>query len=348
MATITITDELSHIIFTDSAGTGLEVSVPKRNLTILKRTNDGDDTEYVYLNWPAGGQSGGHIWHRDDYKLKYTDVTSPSLASNAALVALLQEYAGSIASSGGAGGAGGGSIVYTNAAGDFTATPGDGDKTITIAGLPFTLEAIHVVGGSIKRIDTNDEVTNVKLTDVAVSSGVITLSDEDNFALTDTLYVTLIGPDKWYDRNLDNAKTNTQNPDYEHYTNPQTLVSASDVGDEFANWTDQGPEIPCDSYNELCLFVDFTVNDSTLATMRVLAKHESGGSEEYVMDDFAEISLGDSNLSRCYKVPIDHVTPYVQVQTKTGYAEQGGTTTTTTTVGHTNGTVGIVYTLGYK
>jgi hypothetical protein len=133
------------------------------------------------------------------------------------------------ASSSGAGGAGGGSIVYTNAAGDFTATPGDGVKTVTITGLPFTLEAKHVAGGSIKKIDTNDIATDVPLTDVAVAAGVITLADADNFATTDELYVTLIGPDKWYDRAQDSAKQLVQNPEWAHYTDVEHITDDSDA-----------------------------------------------------------------------------------------------------------------------
>ena len=225
-ATITITDSTGYIIFKDSAGTDQTVHVPKHNLTILQRTDAGNDTEYIYLNWPAGDRSGAKDW----YKLNYLRVTSPTLASNDALVALLQEYVASAISGGSAGGAGGGSIVYTNAAGDFTATPGDGDKTVTIAGLPYALKAIHVVGGSIKRINSDDEVSDVKLTDVTVAAGVITLDDEaDNFALTDTLYVTLIGPDKWYDQAQDSAKQLVQNPEWAHYEDPNHIVDVSNA-----------------------------------------------------------------------------------------------------------------------
>jgi len=253
------------------------------------------------------------------------------------------------AASSGAGGAGGGSIVYTNAAGDFTATANAGTKTITITGLPFTLEAIHVVGGSIKKIDVDDVVTTVPLTDVAVAAGVITLDDADDFVVTDTVYITLIGPDKWYDRDQDNAKVNVDNSDPAHYTDPSyDLVTDAEVGDEFGNWTDQGAEIPCASYNVCRAWVEYTANDSTVPKLRALAKHESGGSDEYDMDDFSEVSLGTLNMKKCYVIPIDHTVPYLQIQTKTGFAGEGGVTTTTTTVGHTNGTISIKYTLGYK
>ena len=131
-----------------------------------------------------------------------------------------------------AGSAGGGATTYSNAFGDFVATINNGTKTITITALPFTLEAMHVVAGrSIKKIDTSDVVTDVALTDVAVAGGIITLADEvSNFVTGDVVVVTLGGPDKWYDSALDNALTNTQNPDYGHYTDVEHLVDEEDLG----------------------------------------------------------------------------------------------------------------------
>jgi hypothetical protein len=130
--------------------------------------------------------------------------------------------------SGGAGGAGGGSIVYTNAAGDFIATPTNGAATITITGLPFTLEAIHVMGGSIeKKAVTTNLISTLNPTTISVSSGVITLGGIANFATGDEVIVTLIGPDKAYDRTLDIQKVVIQNPEYAHTTSVETLVSES-------------------------------------------------------------------------------------------------------------------------
>ena len=73
----------------------------------------------------------------------------------------------------GNGGAGGGSIVYTNAAGDFIATPTSGAKTITITGLPFTLDVLNVAAGSIKLITSAGAVSVVELENVTVSGGVV-------------------------------------------------------------------------------------------------------------------------------------------------------------------------------
>ena len=258
------------------------------------------------------------------------------------------------ADAGGAGGAGGGSIVYTNAAGDFVATPNVGTRTITITGLPFTLEDIHVMGGSIKRKPVaGGPITDVGLTDVIVAAGVITLADETNvFVATDVIYVTLIGPDKWYDRDQDSAKSLTQNPDYGHYTDPTALVAGELVGIYDWIWRDQGGEIDVRSYNTITLWVILTAGDEASNELRVLSKHTSAGADEYKMDTDAEYikDLGVANTKVRYDFELDHTTPFLQVQTRSTISavKTTSTTTTTTTPGFTRATISIKYTLGYK
>ncbi len=141
-----------------------------------------------------------------------------------------------IASSGGGGSSGSGSAVgggnntYTNIE-DFIATVNAGTKTITIAGLPFNLEEKHVVAGSIKIIDTTTgAVTTAVLTSVSVSVGVVTLGNlSTNFLSTDTLFVTLIGPDKAYDTGLDVGKSAIQNPEHAHFTAINHIIDELNV-----------------------------------------------------------------------------------------------------------------------
>ena len=135
-----------------------------------------------------------------------------------------------VISLGGSGGGGGGNNTYSNASGDFVATITNATTNITITGLPFTLEAIHVVTGSVKKIDTSDDVTDVPLTNVTVAAGVITLADADDFATGDVVMVTLIGPDKAYDVDLDNQLVAVQNPDYAHYTDVENIISQTNLG----------------------------------------------------------------------------------------------------------------------
>ena len=171
-------------------------------------------------------------YSRDDVVMDITanilTITGAVFTNTDTFVILTNVAKPSSASSGG--GAGGGSIVYTNAAGDFTATINNGTKTITITGLPFTLENIHVAGGSIKKIAvTTNVLTTLTPTTIAVAGGLIALTGIDDFVTGDVVYMTLIGPDKWYDQDLDNAKTNVQNPDYAHYTDPDHIVDVTDA-----------------------------------------------------------------------------------------------------------------------
>jgi len=119
---------------------------------------------------------------------------------------------------------------YSNAQGDFTATITASSTNITITGLSFTLEEKHVLGGYIKKIDSSGNVMDLPLTDVAVSGGVITLADASNFASGDTVLVSLLGPDKAYDDDLDANLSYVLNPDYSQYTSVETLISEADLG----------------------------------------------------------------------------------------------------------------------
>jgi len=183
----------------------------------------------------------------------------------------LYDADGEIMESLGGGGAGGGSIVYTNASGDFTATANDGTKTITITGLPFTLEKIHVVAGSIQKITTAGLVSDVDMDNIAVAAGVITLSAADDFVATDTVYVTLIGPDKWYDRDLDSAKNIVQNPDYAHYTDVEEIIEAdlgitsTSTGGDTNTLTDTGAAF--DPEDVAVGYVAYQVTDAETATI---------------------------------------------------------------------------------
>ena len=83
--TIAITHSPAYIILTWSGGNDVK-RIPKRNLTIIYHNESNIDK--VYLNWPAGayGQKKDHM------SLDYTQISSPAVASNAALAILLQVY----------------------------------------------------------------------------------------------------------------------------------------------------------------------------------------------------------------------------------------------------------------
>jgi hypothetical protein len=238
--TVAITEGSGHVILTFSGGK--KKYVPKTGFALLYDPNSNEEDK-VILSWA----SGDNLVAYDFERLNYLNVSSPSLANDQALVDLLVSYA-VVATSGG--GAGGGSIVYTNAAGDFTATPTTSAKTITITGLPFTLEEINVMGGSIKKRTSAGVVSTLDLSDVVVSAGVITLADIDDFAAGDEVYVTLIGPDKSYDKSLDSEKSNVQNPEWAHYTDVDHIVDQTD--DAIAN-DYYSPEIFMDGFRNLAI-----------------------------------------------------------------------------------------------
>ena len=127
--------------------------------------------------------------------------------------------------------AGGGKSIFSNAQGDFTATPTNGATTITITGLPFTLEAIHVLPGFIiKKTVTTNVKTVLNPTSVSVAAGVITLGGIENFVTGDEVTLVLIGPDKAYDQALNTDLNTTQNPDYGHYTDVEHIIDEEDLG----------------------------------------------------------------------------------------------------------------------
>jgi len=126
----------------------------------------------------------------------------------------------------GGGGAGGGAIVYSNMAGDFTATITNATPNITITGLPFTLEAGNVAMGSIKKkAVTTNTISTLNPSTISVSGGVITLGGIPNFATGDEVYVTLIGTDKAYDTGLDSNLVIVQNPCYAHTTGVEQIAA---------------------------------------------------------------------------------------------------------------------------
>lgn len=161
----------------------------------------------------------------------YVDSDGNEIVGVGGQIMLVDSDGDEITSFGGSG-AGGGAMVYSNAAGDFTATANSGAKTITITGLPFTLEEIHVALGSIKVINTStDVVEDADLSSIDVSAGVITLANQDsNFGANDEVAVLLVGPTKAYDTDLDTDKSSVQNPDYAHYTSVEHLINEEDLG----------------------------------------------------------------------------------------------------------------------
>lgn len=202
----------------------------------------------------------------------------------------LGNIGGSAASGGSGSSVGGGASVYSTAQDDFTATINNGTKTITTAGLPFTLETKHVVNGLIKKTTSADVVTTVPLTKISVSSSVITLADADDFVTGDTVEVTLVGPDKGFDKQgwwLNQI----MNPNYDHYTSPEQLIDESDLGidgvhdggNDASDFTDTGEVFSADNVAEGYLI--YNVTDVSNALVDI------GGAGNPTADDIAHAAL---------------------------------------------------------
>jgi hypothetical protein len=88
-ATKTIKNTFSHIIIEDSSGSDQRVSIPKANLTIVRRIGE-DSVEKIWMNWSSGNKGRARDW----YKLTYDEVTYPSVSSNQQLELLLRALSG--------------------------------------------------------------------------------------------------------------------------------------------------------------------------------------------------------------------------------------------------------------
>jgi hypothetical protein len=222
--TIIITETTALIVLTYSGGR-IE-HIQKRNLSVIFN-DDNAEGHKIILSWPSGTNKSSY----DSVRLGYGAISSPTVANDAALLALLIGYVDNPAGGSGAGSAGGGSIVYSNASKDFVATPAVGAKTITITELPFTLEDKNIAVGSVKVIDSNGDTKSIfsGQGNVTVSGGVITLGNADDFVSGDTVVVTLIGPDKAYAKLLDALKVIIQNNEWAHYTDIEHILDESDA-----------------------------------------------------------------------------------------------------------------------
>ena len=118
------------------------------------------------------------------------------------------------------GGIAGGLMSYSNAAGDFVATvTASGNKQITVTGLPFTLEDKHVIAGFGNIQKSTGQVIPLDFSNIAVAaSSVITLSaNSASLASSDTVMITVIGPDKTHDKDNDAQNVIVLNPENEKY-----------------------------------------------------------------------------------------------------------------------------------
>lgn len=218
---------------------------------------------------------------------------------------------------GSSGGAGGGASVYSTAQGDFTIAVTDGAKTATVTGLPFSLTDDSVFMGSAKIITALGDSKDIPITNVTVSGNVITFGDlEDNFTATDTVVLSLVGPDKAYDSNLDSNKTIVQNTTPYHYTDSENLVTTSNIGVADGVAIDQGNEIDCRGFKVIYIWVNYIDNTSVGGQLQIMQKHILNGSDEYkgeTSGDYIKTMVADNKI--VYVFEVSNAVASIQVQT---------------------------------
>jgi len=216
-------------------------------------------------------------------KLTYDKVSSPVYASNAELYAGLIGMIGSVSLGGGGASAGGGASVWSTKQGDFTASVTASTKNITITGLPWTLAAENVA--IVELFDSTGDKSTLDLTNVVVSGGVITLGDIDDFASGDTVSVTLIGPDKGYDEDGDQALSFVTNQDSEKYTSPEHLVDISSQAAATLRYV-----IPMEGYKDLSMHWKFSNSDAGDTVTMTLFGTNNSAADDSADDDWVNIT----------------------------------------------------------
>lgn len=224
----------------------------------IHRTGDIADSKYTFnklslrvkqtANQVLITNSDSFQSHKDNlvFELDYQKVTSPVYASNDELFSGLLGMISGV-SLGSSGGGGGGNNTWSTAQGDFTATPTTATANITVTGLSWAFAEENV--SSIVKYDSSGNKETLNTSQISVSGGVITLGNEDDFEAGDTVSVTLIGPDKAYDKSLDSNIVFVTNPEYAHYTSPEQLVDLTNTADA----TTSRYVIPFESYEKLSL-----------------------------------------------------------------------------------------------
>lgn len=222
------------------------------------------------------------------------------------------------------GGASSVAAEYTSPS-DFTATY-TSSTTITLSSLPFTISDssqivyIRVIpssGDAEIYVNGSDGVT------MTVSSNVLTISGVTApFASGDVYEIGINSQTKAYDSSTNSLQNSTLNPVYSRYTDADTLVSAQDLTNAYADF---GAEIDMQGYNRLGVFIVADVNDSENVTLKVLGKHESGGTDEYTIDGIPNETLwttGASDFKKYYEFDVGTI-PFIQLQAIAGTV--GGT-----------------------
>lgn len=111
---------------------------------------------------------------------------------------------------------------------------------------------------------------------------------------------------------------------------PTVLIAAASPQAFTTSWADCGAEINTKNYKKLGLWINLDINAANNARIRVLAKRESAGTDEYTLpirtvgttdvgleSEYYEFTT-DADNKLILSVDLDNVIPYVQVQIQVG------------------------------
>ncbi len=151
------------------------------------------------------------------------------------------------------------------------------------------------------------------------SGGVVTISGavaSDTLATGDVYELGINAPLNSEDYDLEAQTTNSINPDWTRLTDPVTHISTQDLTVSYADFGDQ---IDMTGYKALTIFAVCVVNDSENVTLRVTGEYESGGTLDFEINGFSEVTLwttGASNFNKIYGFELSSPIKYLQIQAK--------------------------------
>ena len=117
-------------------------------------------------------------------------------------------------------------------------------------------------------------------------------------------------------------------PRYGQLSGPVELISSAQ--DLTGAWVDLGDELKVEYAQKIGLYINLDINDSVNARIRLLAKYESGGTDEYtfpirtvsssnvtVAAEYIEFS-SDADQKMILSWDLDGLVKYIQIQVQAG------------------------------
>lgn len=311
-----------------------------RHDNILNQVYDRDTQTIKTSGGTSSGSAGGSTSENQEILIEETQLGNAQAASGSAtsienqelLIEELQFANANISS---------GSIAPLQIANYFSPSDGNvsyaSNVSLTCSVFPFTVaDSICFIpyiyykptGGSWVML-----YNGINGVSFSASANVITVTGAGTpFITTDDYFVGIRYTTKAYDANLNAQKVTPQNNVPNPGSDAITIVEGADVGASDDTWVDQGSEVYWQNSVNGVIWIIYTANDSLLPEFQILAKHESGGADEFVAKD-ADIYQSDIVAGKVwYGFTFNKTIPYIQIQTKAA------------TVGTTEGTVTILLT----